>query len=128
MNCVHGMARVTCGWSVVEEYQDPGYETVPAYYPKEWGWGAAEAFVHETEHDHIQFGTCNQRQREGLSGEEEAINRKVGQLGGCCKDAPKRAEGLYQGSGGIPDEQVWADPRDTNEVEVQDFRPMGESC
>lgn len=58
-NCVHGMARVTCGWSVVEEYQDPGYETVPAYYPKEWGWGAAEAFVHETERDHIWFGTCN---------------------------------------------------------------------
>lgn len=53
MNCVHEMARVACGWRVVGEYQDPGYEIVPVCYPKEWGWSAAEAFVHETEHDRI---------------------------------------------------------------------------
>lgn len=114
MNGVYGMAKVTCGWCVVEEQQELGYEIITDYYlKKKWGVQGAgrgsgtgggsteKAFIHEVEHDHIQFQACNQRQSEVWSGEEEAINRKVSQLGGCCQDPPKNTEGLYRSSGGL---------------------------
>lgn len=42
-----------------------------------WVRRAAEAFIQETEHDHIKFQECNWTENKGSREEEGAINRDV---------------------------------------------------
>lgn len=113
MNNVHGMTEVTCGQWVVEEQQEPGYEITPDRYPKEQlGEEGAEAFIQETEHDHIKFQECNWRENKGSNEKEGAINRSSQE-----NERPVPEQQQF-------DDEAWTDPRNTNKVKVQNFRPI----